>query len=150
MKEIFRNFQDAQEPVEDISDGDMKILKYAFNLAKSVPRQSNRCKWRAKSGYMPDMLQQSSSNSGKLFAGDIVFFQSLDNRLINLVVTEDTILSDLDMSLKVKMLQSEELNRIYSIKLAQLFKDSGQTVVIPSTLFKFEDGEARRECIICF
>ena len=145
MKEIFCEFDDDQGPVENknISDDDAKILKYAFNMAKAVPRQSNRCKWREKSGYMPNMLQQSTSNSGQLFAGDLVFFKSLDNKLLNLLVTEDVTLSDIDMSVKVKMLQSDQSNRVYTIQLAQLFQDGGRTVVIPSTLFKVEDDELK-------
>lgn len=41
-------------------------LKFAFNIAKSVPRQSNRCKLREKSGFAPNMLShlhQALANS---------------------------------------------------------------------------------------
>ena len=77
-------------------------------MAKAVPRQSNRTKWQERSRFMPNILQQSDSNAGKLFAGDLVFFKSLDNRLLNLLVAEDVTLSDINMSFKVKIHQNDE------------------------------------------
>ena len=146
MKEIFDKFDDDNKQVENkktSDDDDTKILNYAFNMAKAVPRQSNRTKWREKSGFMPNMLLQSDSNAGKLFAGDLVFFKSLDNRLLNLLVAENVTLIDINMSVKVKILQNDEANRVYTIQLSQLLQDGGRTVVIPSTLFKLEDGELK-------
>ena len=143
IKEIFSDSVQKQAENPTVIENDQKILRCAFNLAKSVPRQSNRCKWREKSGYAPNLLQESESNSSKLFAGDLVFFQSLDNKLLNLFVTEDVVLSDLDMSLKVKMIHSDDDERIFSVKLSQLFQDGGHTVAIPSNMYTIEDEGLR-------
>ena len=72
LKEIFKNIDQKggrnEEKVEEAL-----ILKQAFYITKSVPRQTNRCKWREKSGFNPNMLMPSEPSSGKLFANDLVF-----------------------------------------------------------------------------
>jgi hypothetical protein len=51
-----KNKADADQ--EDISDQDEMILRQAFLLTKSVPRQTNRSKWREKSGFQPNLLNE--------------------------------------------------------------------------------------------
>ena len=55
-----------------LSPDDKKVLKAAFLLTKSVPRQTNCCKWREASGYSPNLLAEK--NNGKVKQGDLVFF----------------------------------------------------------------------------
>ena len=141
LREIFQQTKGSNVEHRAESESDTAILKCAFNIAKSVPRQSNRCKWREKSGYAPNMLQ-SSSNSGKLFAGDLVFMKYLNNQLLNLIVAENVILDDLEMSLKVRVSQGSSSMEVCYVKLEQLVKDGGTTVAIPSNMYHLDsDGE---------
>ena len=142
LKEIFHESGERNVEPRAESESDTVTLKCAFNIAKSVPRQSNRCKWREKSGFAPNMLQLSSSNSGKLFSGDLVFMKYLNNQLLNLIVTEDVVLNDVDMSLKVKMFHGDGSEEVCSVKLGQLVKDGSTTVAIPSNMYRLnDDGE---------
>lgn len=45
-----------------LSPEDEKILKTSWLLSKSVPRQTNRSKWREKSGYRPNMLMEKKDS----------------------------------------------------------------------------------------
>ena len=143
MKDIFSGFDDEKPTEVKLSDGEMKVLKHSFNLAKSVPRQSNRCKWREKSGFSPNMLQPKTLNSGKLYVGDLVFFQSFGDKVLNLLIIEEVVLCSIDIPIKVQILQSEDQQKVYTIYLNQLLQDNGQTVVVPSDFFSIEDGEFR-------
>ena len=134
LRQIFHQ-EKAIEVVPIVeSQNDTLILKCAFNIAKCVPHQTNQCKWREKSGFAPNMLH-SSSNSGKLFSGDLVFIRYLNNKLINLIVTEDVFLDDLEMSLKVRIPQE---NTSTEVKLEQLVKDGNSIVALPSNKYHID------------
>ena len=141
LREIFHQEKASNIDPRVESESDTLTLKCAFNIAKCVPRQSNRCKWREKSGFAPNMLQ-SSSNSGKLFSGDLVFIKYLNNQLVNLIVTEDVILDDLDMSLKVRIPGGNASVEAGCVKLELLVKDRSNIVAIPSNMYHIDgDGE---------
>ena len=89
-------------------------------------------------------MLQPSSNSGKLFSGDLVFIKYLNNQLINLIVTEDTILDDLDMSLKVRRPQGNSSVDVASVKLEQLVKDGENIVAVPCNMYQI-DGDGSIE-----
>ena len=71
---------DTEIPPED----DLLVVK-ACLLSKSVPRQSNRAKWREKSGYNPNMLSDCSS-AGVLNKDDLVFSRSETDKLLFFIV----------------------------------------------------------------
>ena len=75
LKTIFARSQKNMVTPTIITDEDEHLLKKAFLLAKSVPRQSNRSKWRERSGHQPNLLVEKSS--GILYAGDLVCCFSL-------------------------------------------------------------------------
>ena len=89
-------------------------------------------------------MLQPSSNSGKLFSGDLVFIKYLNNQLINLIVTEDKILDDLDMSLKVRRPQGNSSVDVASVKLEQLVKDGENIVAVPCNMYQI-DGDGSIE-----
>ena len=139
LREIFHQEKTQKVSVPE-SESDTLTLKCAFNIAKCVPRQTNRCKWREKSGFAPNILQPSS-NSGKLFSGDLVFIRYLNNQLIYLIVTEDTTLDDVNMSLKVRRPQGNSSVGVASVKLEQLIKDGENVVAVPCNMYQIEgDG----------
>ena len=144
LREIFHQKKASKVVPIVESESDTLTLKCAFNIAKCVPRQTNRCKRREKSGFAPNMLQSSSSNSGKLFSGDLVFIRYLNNQLINLIVTEDVILDDLNMSLKVRIPQGNTSTEVGCVKLEQLVKDGNNIVAIPSKMYHI-DGDGAIE-----
>ena len=141
LKDIFSESEDKKELDVQLTDGEIKILNHAFNLAKSVPRQSNRCKWREKAGFAPNMLQPTLQNSGKLYVGDLVFFQSFSNKILDLVVAEEVILATLEVPLKVCLLQGAE--SVLTINLSQLLQNNGQAVVVPAEFYHLEDGKMK-------
>ena len=83
LQELFA-IKEKEDCIEDITeipaDEDNMVMK-AYLVSKSVPRQSNRAKWRESSGYQPNMLLEKSS-FGKLYKDDLVCFRSVTNTLI--------------------------------------------------------------------
>ena len=73
LEEIFfiKDQEDCMEDPPDLSTEGKLLLKKACLLSKSVPRQTNRTKWRERSGFGPNMLVEQSV-TGKLFANDLV------------------------------------------------------------------------------
>ena len=59
------------------TDDQKRILRQAYLLTKSVPRQSTRSKWKEASGYEPNLLADKESSS-KLLVGDLVFSMSFN------------------------------------------------------------------------
>ena len=70
-----------------IREEDQLILHKAYLLTKSVPRQSNRTKWREGAGFNPNLhLDQHARGGNQLQSGDIVFARGLEDELLFLVV----------------------------------------------------------------
>ena len=139
MKEIFSVKKEDSEPTTADAEDDCEspILKQAYYISKSVPRQSNRCKWRQKSGHAPDMLLPLEQNKGRLYVGDLVFYPSLETRLLHLIVTEELVLSNEDLHLSVKTVDGKNE---YCLELNKFLCDQGHIVAIPSSLYAIEDG----------
>ena len=81
-----------------LSIEDKNLLQSAYLLSKSVPRQTNRTKWRGDTGYGPDMLQEDERWSMR--AGDIVCYESMDG-IIFLKVQSDLLLTDVTQEIGV-------------------------------------------------
>ena len=74
---------------KSLSEEDPKLLHIAYLLTKTVPQQTNRCKWHKASGYTPCLL--SSENHAGMIKGDMLFFDSYDG-LVYLRAEKDTLL----------------------------------------------------------
>ena len=61
----------------EITEEDVMILKKAFLLTKSVPRQSNRAKWHENSGFQPNLITNEPCH-GKLLTRELVFHIDID------------------------------------------------------------------------
>ena len=77
------------------------LLKKAYLLSKSVPRQTNRTKWREKSGYQPNMLLAKEC-PGMIYVGDLVCCRTSSDKLLFLIVMEDVLLQDVDVKVSVR------------------------------------------------
>ena len=84
----------------EITEEDVMILKKAFILIKSVPRQSNRAKWNDNSRYQPNLLTMELCH-WKLLTGVLVFHIDIENQLIKYIMKEDFVLSDIHKEAKV-------------------------------------------------
>ena len=87
----------------EMTENDNIILRQAFLLAKSVPRQSNRTKWRERSGFQPNLLQELPESVGSrcLSSGDMVFTRGLEKELLFLVVQSNAVLNGKAQSVQV-------------------------------------------------
>ena len=146
LKEIFQfaqreRFQEEQQQpskhIVEPSDEDKIILKKAYLLSKSVPRQTNRTKWREKSGYQPNMLLAKEC-PGMIYAGDLVCCRTVSDKLIFLIVMEDVLLQDVDVKVSVRFPEGTIPFEIGSDKLEVA---NGQIMVLPPQLFEVVDGE---------
>ena len=116
-----------------------KILRSAFLLTKSVPRATNRTKWKQASGYVPDLLQYT--NPHKLVKGDLVFFSQPDDTLLYLQVVEDLVL-DHDSRVKVFSIFEEKPKHIF-VQCEKLVKDDdGLVFTIPKEFYKVEKNKS--------
>ena len=121
----------------DISEEDNLLVKKAYLLSKSVPRQTNRSKWREKSGYQPNMLLEKDC-PGMLTANDLVCCRSVSDTLMYLIVREDVLLKDNDVRVPVRFPGGTVGFDINSDKL--VVKD-GQIVALPSSLYHVNDED---------
>ena len=137
-KAVTDTTSDSDTTSDTDTTDDSPLLKQAFYISKSVPRQSNRSKWREKSGFDPNMLIPVESNSGKLYKGDVLFFSRYDDELLSFVVIKDHQLTSTDMRILVKNLDS---GKEYFVKLEKFLHENDQVVVVPSGLYHIADGE---------
>ena len=103
LKEIFDFSQKEgyREEVPEISAEDTLLLHKAYLLSKSVPRQTNRAKWREKSGFQPNMLLEKV-HPGMLLANDLVCSRSITDTLMFLIVQEGVLMRDVDVKISVR------------------------------------------------
>ena len=120
------------------------ILKRAYLLSKSVPRQSNRSKWREASGYQPNMLVAKESG-GTLYKGDIVFHYNIQNELQYLIVEENLLLDNVNSEVKIRNLGT---SNVLSVPVNNLAKDDGMIAVIPSQLYSLDGDEVHFEDVV--
>ena len=121
----------------DISEEKNFLMKKAYLLSKSVPRQTNRSEWREKSGYQPNMLLEKDC-PGMLTADDLVCCRSVSDTLMYLIVREDVLLKDNDVRVPVRFPGGTVGFDINSDKL--VVKD-GQIVALPSSLYHVNDED---------
>ena len=85
------NFYRAVCYIPPNSEEEKVTLKKVFLLAKSVPRNSTRTKWRETGNFQPKILGE-----GKLMKGDMVFHLNIESSLDRLIVHEDFSLTNSD------------------------------------------------------
>ena len=109
-----------------ITETEETILKKAYALSSSLPRQAGRNKWREKSGFTPNMLPQESSN-GVLLKGDLLFFYNIDS-IEYYVVEKDFKLIDGENKVDVHKI-GEEI--IHSVNVDRFVYEKGMISVVP-------------------
>ena len=119
----------------DLTSEEATVLKKAYLLSKSVSRQSNRTKWRERSGFQPNMLTEKSS-AGTLFQGDLVCTRSVHG-LVYYVVESDTALDDDGVHVPVVTVDGSENLAILN---SDLVGERGHIVALPSTLYRISRG----------
>ena len=125
---------------EEVPECDHILLNKAFAVAKSVPRQTNRAKWRERSGFTPNLLLETSA-PGIIRAQDLVCCHSITGSLMFLIVQEDVLLSDSDVKVLVRFPDGTISFYIGSDKLV-VTKE--QIMVLPSQLYEVtDDGEVK-------
>ena len=73
-----------------------------------------------------------------------LFIRIMMCQLLNLVVTEDVILDDLDMSLKVRRPRGNSNTDVVPVKLEQLVKEGENIIAVPCNMYQI-DGDGSIE-----
>ena len=107
------------------------FLRQCFLYTKSVPRKSNRAKWKENSGYRPNMLHEEEED-GKLMKGDLVFCKDPFGKIKELIVEENILMLNIADHVSVCDLNDGEC---HSIPLTSLLHDKGLLAVVPSSLY---------------
>ena len=142
LKEIFTltEKETVRKNVQEVPECDRILLNKAFAVAKSVPRQTNRAKWRERSGFTPNLLSERSA-PGMIRAQDLVCCHSITGSLMFLIVQEDVLLSDSDVKVLVRFPDGTISFYIGSDKLV-VTKE--QIMALPSQLYEVtDDGEVK-------
>ena len=121
----------------DITEEDEHLLKKAYLFTKSVPRQSNRAKWREKSGFQPNMLLEQNI-PGMLYKDDLVCCRSIEDTLMFLVVQDDVLLNHIDVKISV-CFPGGTIN--FQVATDKLVTENGQIMALPKQLYKIIEGE---------
>ena len=139
LREIFAFSQEEGCSESDVTDEDEHLLKKAYLLSKSVPRQSNRAKWRKRSGFQPNMLIDKSS-PGMLIKNDLVCCRTVRDTLMFLIVEKDVLLDQVDVKISVRF---PEGTISFMVSIDKLVTENGQIMAIPMQLYDVVDGEVQ-------
>ena len=140
LKEVIqadnRTFTNAA-PVDVVSEQDKINLKKVYLLAKTVPRNGMRSRWRETGNYQPSFL--SKDTSGKLSKGDMVFFSDAENSLQFLIVQKDFEMSDISKRLPVHLALDKK--KKLNVDLSKLVYVDGFILTVPGSLFSVSYGQ---------
>lgn len=138
LEEVFflKKKEDSMEESIEMSAEDANLLKKAFLLSKSVPRQTNRTKWRERSGFAPNMLLEQST-TGKLCMGDLVCSKAAQEYVF-MIVEEEILLSSNEMVVGLKRVTNGEN---VSMNITDLVVKNGHIMALPCNLYKVKEGE---------
>ena len=123
-----------------VSENDNIVLRKAFLLSKSVPRQTSRSKWRERSGFQPNLLLPTPAKAGKLLKNDIVFARGLQGEILNLMVNEDLSLNDVDKLVHVSEV-GRDVHSVIQLKQDVLLVDNGLIAVVPHGMYTIDGGQ---------
>ena len=119
-------------------EADEKLLRQAFLITKSVPRKSNRSKWKENSGYAPNMLEDKDVDAGKLLVGDLVFCDDALDGTKPLIVQEEVQLDKISEQIVVRQIDGKDSECVLSSKLLE---DRGLIFVVPSQMYNIVNNE---------
>ena len=142
-----KNGDEAQNDptmVESESE-EQNILKQAFLLTKSVPRQSNRAKWKEQSGHAPTMLTLDESVlDGKLREKDMVFCVDTLGNLKKFIVKKEVVLSRGGETAEVVVYEVGNIDKEskgITMPVSSLMLDRGLVFIIPKSMYHIVRGE---------
>ena len=146
FKEIQKLFQKAGEnacvsPDEEesvLNDEQTTLLKKAYALSKSVPRQSGRNKWREKAGFNPNMLTEEAP-SGVLLMGDLLSYSNIDDCIEHYIVQKDFDLLDVGKKVEVKKVGGK---RNKYVTVDKFLTQNGMIFTVPESMYLISDGIA--------
>ena len=118
----------------EVSEEGSQVLHKAYLLLKSVPRQSNRCKWRERSGFQPNLLLEQVS---QIKAGDMVFSYDLDDEILNLLVKNTVNLDGKTSHIKVLPVGKD---KVASVSIDKLLVHKGHIATVPRNFYEISDG----------
>ena len=127
--------EDEEEETEPMSPSDEATLQAFYRLAKSVPRQTNRCRWRATSEKTPRSLEKN--NLGIIKVNDIVFIESV-HRVLFLIVQKETTLVNVTKTVSVKQLNDDQC---MEVPVEKLLTHRGKIFILPEYLYEAEGTE---------
>ena len=141
LREIFSlsEKENCKEISVDVTEENGNLLRKAYVMSKSVPRQSNRAKWREKSGFQPNMLVEQSV-PGMLYKHDLVCCRSINDTLMFLIVQNDILLNNDDVQISVCF---PDGTISFVVSADKLVTESGQIMTLPMQLYQVVDGEIR-------
>ena len=138
LDDLCKLFQEDAKTVEDpveVSPEDQDILHTAFLFSKSVPRQTNRCKWREQAEHTPNLLEEV--HAGKLKVDDLVFYEMYDGSIVYFKVLKETLLINSTKNLDLVPLNQTS---IQSVPIDKLMVHEGQIVAMPSYCYSEDNG----------
>ena len=138
LKEIFAFSRKNNIPKisHELTENDEHLLRKAYLLAKSVPRQSNRSKWREQSGYQPNMLTETVTR-WMLCKDDLVCCHSAASHDMTYLIVQQEV--ELDDSSKTILVSEPGRNSVFSISIEKLITEKGQIFTIPSQLYELDE-----------
>ena len=133
IQKIFKSGEERCQRTETVAtEQEVLALKKVFVLAKRVPRNGIRIRWRESGNYQPNML--SKSTHSKLFKGDMVFVYDAENALEYFIVSKDFEMNDITRRLPVHRALDKKKNKM-DVDLSRLVMDKGFILTVPSNLF---------------
>ena len=136
LQELFQVDQKNDDDEDTVVTPDDKdVVHTAFLLSKSVPHQTNRCKWREKSGFTPNLLQEN--DSGKLKVDDLVFHEMVDGSIAYLKVQKEILLTNATIHIELVPFNSTTL---LNVQISKLMVHKGQIIVMPSYCYSVTNG----------
>ena len=115
-----------------MSEADAQILCHARLLSKSVPRRSNRAKWKEASGHAPNLLSPQTQHH-TLLKGDLVFTKVCSGEIQMLVVQKDVELKTVETKIPCVDIPSTKRHLVCQ---ESLVKDQGLIAIVPLPMYE--------------
>ena len=111
----------------------------AYLLTKSVPRRSNRSKWKEESGFAPNLLTEGVIlNDNTFLSGDILFTADGRGSVRKFLNTNGVKVTSVSDHILVKDLDTKNLEEV---PVESLLKDGAMYAVIPACLYEDVNGQ---------
>ena len=135
QRDIFEmlSYKEEVDTADELNEADYKTLYQAFLLLKSVPRQSNRTKWKENAGFAPQLLMEVDGGD-KFCVGDMVFSKDVHGYLKQHIVAKEFMISSLDDMFEVTDVTSGATD---ILPITSLVLDRGLYAVLPFCYFEY-------------